>query len=88
MNVFGEPMAELDQSATLCLHLLRGGMKCEYSFVSGGNTSWHRIALGVTVLTRVVAIVTGRSHKRRDDDKFCVPNKPVENHLGSVCSSC
>ncbi len=39
MNVFGEPLAELDKSATLCLNLLRGGMKCEYSFVSGGNTS-------------------------------------------------
>jgi len=39
MQLFGEPLAELDKSATLCLNLLRGGMKCEYSFVSDGNTS-------------------------------------------------
>jgi len=37
MNVFGETLAELDTSAVRCLHLLRGGMKCEYSFVSGGH---------------------------------------------------
>ena len=38
MQLFGEPLAELDTSATLCLHLVRGEVKYEYSFVSGGNT--------------------------------------------------
>jgi hypothetical protein len=48
----------------------------------------HRRAIGVTVLTLVVAIANGRSNERRDDDKFCLPNKPVENNLGRVGSIC
>ena len=48
----------------------------------------HRIAIGVTVLTLVVAIANGRSNERRDDNNFCLSNKPVENNLGRVCSIC
>jgi hypothetical protein len=44
----------------------------------------HRIAIGVTALTLMVAIAIGRPHERRDDDNFCLPNKRGENHLGSV----